>query len=321
MTNNSSHAIGNKAYLIESPLFLNGITRAGKFILGKVMSNIKDVEYFQYASILEHLPFLCRLGLISQEVASTLMRIHLDEHAYNMAIGRNLNFRFDDASSIYHSAEMNQYKQRSLEKNIPELLKAHKVRIPCFIIHESLPSMNVVFDTFPKAWVIDLQRHPVDLIHSWYVRGWGHRQLEDPLSFLPVLQGNGASIPWYASTWKDEYEKANRMDRVIGSIDYLVTEGEKTYQTLSANSKSRICRISYEGLILEPQKTAKTIGQFLDRPVQESLVVTMAREKLPNLSFAKDRPRKLNEIEKEATPDFLKKLNALIKNYEQAFQS
>ena len=321
-SNTSNHSIGQKAHLIRSPLFLNGITRAGKFILGKIVSHIHGVEHFQYASLLEHLPFLSGMGLISNNVAINLMRVHLDEHAYNMAIGRNLNFRFDDASSLYHSSEINQYLQRSLENNLPHLLEDYKKseRLPCFIIHETMPHINVVFDAYPQPFIIDLQRHPVDLIYSWYRRGWGGRQVEDPLSFAPVLGGASSSIPWYASAWKDRYEKANRMDRIIGSISYLISEGQRTLKSLTSERRKRICQITYEKLVTDPQTTVKMLAQFLNRSVEETLSTTLSKEKLPNPNLLEKKADKLNEIRKESSQEYWEILECLIADYEQEYE-
>ena len=73
-----------------------GVTRAGKFLLGKLVSGIDTVEHVQHIAILEQLPFLTRLGFVQEEAAISLMRITVDEHAYNTIIAAQ-ETPFEDA--------------------------------------------------------------------------------------------------------------------------------------------------------------------------------------------------------------------------------
>lgn len=314
-----AHQIGEKNYLVNRPLFLNGITRAGKFLLGKLVACVKTVEYYQYVSVLEHLPFLQKMGLIDEEAAVALMRVHVDEHSYNYVIGRNLNARLSDASSVYNAPQFERYLSRSLTEDIPALLDRFRSEkaLPCFIIHEMLPNISIYFKAFPEVRIIDLHRHPVDLAHSWFRRGWGTRHLDDPLSFAPIIRGNRKGIPWYAASWKEEYEQASPMDRVIRSISFLTEEGEKTYRSLPSSNQKKMIRITYEALVEEPEKCVERIAAFLDTPVLDALRMVMAREKVPQKISLESRKKKLAELEQNASQEALILLHRLVKEYEK----
>lgn len=314
--------MGDKAYLISRVLFLNGITRSGKFLLGKIVSCIKTVEYYQYVSILEHLPFLHRLGMINEEAAIALMRINVDEHAYNYLIGRNLNSRLSDASCIYNAPHFERYLMRSFSENIPALLETFKAErsLPCFVIHEMLPNLGIYFKAFPEIRVIDIHRHPIDLVHSWHRRGWGERYADDPLSFAPIIQGNQDGIPWYAESWKEAYQNSSPMDRVILSISFLTEEGEKTYQNLGLPDQQRMIRVVYESLVEETEKIVDRMAAFLDAPVLEALPAIMAREKVPKKISLEARKNKLREIEANASPKNCDLLHRMVRDYESTFQ-
>lgn len=313
--------VAEKAYLVDNVLFLNGITRAGKFLLGKVISVLERVEHFQYVSILEHLPFLVRLGFIEEEAAIASMRVNVDEHAYNMAIGRNLNFRFTDASSLYNAPDFDGYLSRSLSADIQLLLEKFKnsKRLPCFIIHESLQDIPLFYKAFPAIKIIDLNRHPVDLISSWFRRGWGHRHGEDPLSFAPVFDGVKGALPWYATSWKEEYEAMSDADRVIKSVATLIEMGNKAYEKLSAIEKQKILRITYEELVENTPAVVEKMSSFLDMPAKESLPIVMKREKIPRKISLESRREKLLELEQTASKDKIELLYDLSKRYEAEF--
>ena len=48
---------------------------------------------------------------ISEDAAIALLRAQTDEFIYNSSIGRNLNFRPTDDSSVYNNANPNKYKK------------------------------------------------------------------------------------------------------------------------------------------------------------------------------------------------------------------
>ena len=306
MNNSMQYHIGEKPYLIQRPLFLNGITRSGKFLLGKLVSCIQSVEYYQYASILEHLPFLNKMGLVSEEAAIALIRIHVDEHAYNYLIGRNLNSRYSDASSIYNAPHFENYLSRSTTDDIPSLLERFKTgkRLSCFIIHEMLPNIEIYFKAF------------VNLAHSWYRRGWGNRYTDDSLSFAPVIKSSHSSVPWFAADWKEEYEVLTPVDRIIKSIYWITKEGKNTFDSLMPAQKERIFRITYEEIVEDTITSVQKIASFLDRPVLDDLSAIMGREKVPRKITSESRKIKLADFEREASPSHLEMLYQMIRDYE-----
>ena len=98
---------------LSSPIIVDGIGRSGKFFLGKILCGLENIEYFQYVSVLEHIPYLYRLGFINEDAAISLLQVNADEHFYNMLVGRNINLRFDDGSSVINSLEPELYDKRA----------------------------------------------------------------------------------------------------------------------------------------------------------------------------------------------------------------
>lgn len=82
-------------------LLIDGLPRTGKMLMTKLISNFHRVEYFQYLEVVEHLGILWRLGLIDDPLVRAFLRLQLDLAIYNRAVGRNLNLRRDDSSSLH----------------------------------------------------------------------------------------------------------------------------------------------------------------------------------------------------------------------------
>jgi len=99
----------NKPSFVKNPIFIDGFSRAGKLFLGKIVSCLKGIENFQYVSVIEQILYIHKIGSITKNAAIALIKCQVDEYAYNMYLGRNLNFRYDDTTSIYNNLELNNY--------------------------------------------------------------------------------------------------------------------------------------------------------------------------------------------------------------------
>ena len=311
--------IAQKRTLVKNPILIEGITRAGKFLLGNILDGFDRVDHYKYVSLLEHLPFLERLGLISEEVAVSLLQVNIDENAYNMQIGRNLNLRSEDKSSLIRSFKKKEYIQRTLMKDdtqaIDHLKKGNCYSV--FIIHEGMPNIKIFFKSFPKLKIISLQRHPVDIIYSWDVRGWGKREMLDPLSLQPCIRIGRRAMPWYAYRVSERYPQLNQMDRVIKIIMSLFEMSSEAVRTLTAQQRKKILFITYEDLVINTFDVIEQIGVFLKTKPLSIMPKILKREHCPNREIHKNRKQKLQDIRGKASKKVFQSLMNLIGRYEE----
>ena len=214
----------NKPSLVKTPIFIDGFGRTGKLLLGKIISCFNGIENFQNVSLIEQIISIHLIGSITQNAAIALIKAQIDQHTYHMYLGRNLNFRFDDATSLYNSLQMDEYLRRSLEPYSPKLKKEilNNKSKPLFVLHESFSGLKLLYEAYPKMKFIYLSRHPIDVVYSWFINDWGSRYKTDPLFTAPVVQTNNDLVPWHAADWKDEYVSLSNVDRVIKNISYLL---------------------------------------------------------------------------------------------------
>jgi hypothetical protein len=310
--------LGERKALVKDLLLIEGISRGGKFLLANILHGFDGVEHVQYYGLLEHIPFLERFGMIETKAAQTILRCEIDTHCYEMLIGRNLNLRRGDKSSIFNNPACNEFLKRCKEQDGDWALKKYSKENLCsmFILHELMPNIKIYFDTFQKLKVISIQRSPVYLVHSWYSRGLGKRYGKDPKLFSIPIQINGKNIPWFAADWGDEYLSLSEMDRVIASIEWITHASRKSYDSLDEGYKKRILFVTYEELLADTKRAIKKIESFLKRPVIKSKMrVIFDREKLPNLGYSELKNEKLITIKSKASPDYFDRLLALEAEY------
>jgi hypothetical protein len=281
----SKHKLLNK-----NILFLDGLGRAGKFFLGKIIGGFIDVDYFIYNPIIEHIIQLGGEGVIQEKDASALLSIYLNMSVYDYSLGRNLNTRRSDSSSIFNSFEPDFYLKRlNIDEGISGVKKIIKNnRYSTFMVHECTAYFNIIKKTAPSSKIILIRRNPIDVAYSWYMRGWGERFGTDPLAFIPTLGGErGIPIPVYAKNWIDKYENMNKCERVVSSVLYLMKEEE-----INVNIYDDILPVYYENLMIDPYTTIEIISNFLEKLPHSSISKIIEKE-VRVFDFASERKNKV----------------------------
>jgi hypothetical protein len=316
---NNSITLSLKPPLLDDILFLDGVTRAGKFMLGKVVSNFERMDYFHYVAILEHLPLLAYNNILDRQSTLSMMQLYLNQFGYDRMIGRGLNCRPDDSSSILNATDSKEYFERMKQPAYIEAVNSFKAksRLLPFLIHDCLSHYSLFKDAFPKMKMINIQRHPVDLVHSWYKRGWGRRLGVDPLAFTPMFSRNGVPHSWFATHWDVPlYEDMAEIDRVTRSIVTLARLDQKSL--VSHGKDSGLLVVCYEHIFCEPFTVLKEISKFVERVPLPNMDAVLTREEIPAKSDLKeDRQLKFVEIKKKSSTRFLNDLIQTSREYEE----
>ncbi len=309
---------GPKNPLVENLLIIEGISRSGKFLLANILNGLEGIEPSQYSPLLEQIPFLYSNGLIEKNTAKELIRCEIDMRCYETLIGRNLNVRPSDKSSIYNIPNHQRFLDRAKDPDGEIALRKfyEQANYSLFILHESLANIRIYFETFPNMKCISLVRNPLALAYSWYKRGLGKRWGTDPLLFeIPFTKTNNKVFPWFAMGWEDLYLKLNEIDRSILSIKSLANMAKKTYKDLPSDIKKRILIVSFENLTQDPESEIKRICNFLNKKALPEMKEILKREKLP-IRDQKDKQKEtLRKIGNIAKSQHLEELLKLSTNY------
>jgi hypothetical protein len=304
--------------LVKNLVLINGLGRSGKFFLGKIVSGFEDMEYFQYASLFEQIPYLVKLGALSEDAGVCLLQNHIDEYYYYRQLGRNLNLRLDDATSIYNSLEKEIYLKRS-ETPYGDKLKQEVVnnthRKFLLILHHTLPNIFIYYKAYPSLRLINLIRHPIDLIYSWYKENLHERVSNESFTFWPNVRGNSSPIPWYANDWKDEFENISGIDRIIRSISHLIKLGNESESSLTNRKKEQILTIKYEDVVEKTGMVIDKISLFLSSSTLNNIEEILKKENCPRRLKIDDRIRKENFILSKASQKYIILLNEMNDTY------
>ena len=270
--------------LTESVLLLDGITRAGKFLVGNILQELEGIEHYQYLGILEHLPYLERAGAIPPETSRAIARCVIDNAIYDQMVGRNLNLRRVDKSAIFNLSDHARYLERLEEGDDAAAMARLQSGRYCFpfIVHETLPNIHGYLELYPQLTVVHVERGPVDLVYSWYQRGFGRRWGNDSKLFAVALRAQrGGPIPWFAADWADEYLSLGEMDRVVRSMLWLFAANRAGYAALDSAQRARVVITSYERIIADTTAEIDRLSVQLGRRIKPQMPATLAKERLP----------------------------------------
>ena len=298
----SATALFSAPSVADELVLVDGITRAGKMLMAKLVSAFERIDFFQYQPVLEHIPILSRIGVMDAANAATYWRLSAGMATLDRAAGRNLNLRIGDSSSIDNAPDADRYLSRSREADFDGLLARFQGegRVPAFLTHETLPHAALVFAAAPKTRFVEVERNLVDLAYSWYRRGWGTRFGADAKALVPVLDVAGYPVPWFAAgfaeTFGQSYTAMSPADRCAASILALYREGEGAMARLSPAQRKQVHWVRYEDLLRDPRRALEGVGAFLGGKPLPGMDAILVREGLTGASPPKSSRVALREV-------------------------
>ena len=110
----------HKPFVIENIaknlIFVDGISRNGKSLFVGILPSLDRVEHINVIFLLEQTLPAVSLGILDAQYLKVLMRLYLNELAYNIQIGRNVNFRYTDHTGVINYKDPQVYYKRLSSK-------------------------------------------------------------------------------------------------------------------------------------------------------------------------------------------------------------
>ena len=127
---------------------ISAIGRSGKGMMAHVLSSFNRIEKNDFGNIFEYIGILWEYGKISRDAAISLLRIEGDTRLYNSFIGRDMNFRPTDSSSIFNNSDPNKYIKRLFNdaEAVDKIVFEKPIMQTAF--HDGIRYAELYFDTF-----------------------------------------------------------------------------------------------------------------------------------------------------------------------------
>ena len=264
-------------------LFISGLTRSGKALLCPIVSSFENTEKVNVNFFLEQIPFLNHLDKINDEASIYLLKTGISMMLYDNAIGRNVNFRKDDYTSVWKYRNPKEYIDRL---SIPDGDSAIKkieddLRLFPMMVHNGLINANLLFSAYPSLKMIHMQRNPVHIVFSWIKKGYGDDFYAGKRTSTPVIKYKSDFLPYFTYGWEDKYYQSNAADRVIYSIDHIRKQHKDTFEKLDKNIKKKILFVDHQSLLTKTNKNISIITKFLKTKISKDTPLILKQENCP----------------------------------------
>lgn len=208
--------------LLHKLAIVDGIGRCGKSLLIQLLTAFESVEKMEYNGVLEYVAIADKFQKISRDVGIAILKTDIDTALYNNMIGRNINTRLSDDTSIYKYHSPEKYIQRSLNPDgstVANLVQTEKPIYLCWT-HDLIHKSDLIFDAFQnKLLFFYINRLPVDLVYEWHnVKNYVGRMSKDPTEMQLCIKFKDNSVPEIAYGWEEEFLSLNPLDRTIKLI-------------------------------------------------------------------------------------------------------
>lgn len=297
-------------------ILIDGITRCGKSLLSNLIPTLKNVEQIQFMVLIEHLIPALSFGVVKKDFVKSSLRTLMNELAYNCLLSRNLNFRKTDQTGVYNHRNINEYLKRLEREEGDEIVKDLRDKefsFP-FMTHDLMVNLEYLDQLDLDYKMIQMYRHPIDNIYSWFTRGWGDRFDNDPRSFTLSLKYENNVLPWYCSGYEKEWLQYNSMERCVrAAIDLLYRSID---QHKKAKFPNKIHTITFEDFVQNSNIEMKKISLFLGKDITDSMELYMKKARCPRILKNQDRKNKLQKFKSGISNKLYQELLIISDRYE-----
>ena len=301
---------------ISNIIFVSGVTRSGKALVAQIIASLNGIEKVNVDFLMEQVNFLTYIKNIKKETAIYFLRRAFSILDYNLRIGREINFRKNDFTSIYSYRNPKKYfiNLRTKEgDSVVKSLKKEKNFIP-ILVHHGLLTTNL-FDAFDNFKFIEMLRNPIDTVFSWVNKDYGGEFYKSYRASILTLKYKKKIIPFYAFGWEKKYLKLNKYERIVEIFVRLENQKEKTLKKLSRKSKKNIFYLKLEDLYINPLDILDKLEKNLKKKRTKYTIKLLKKERLPRKIDLEEINIKKDILKKKLSSTYFNKLLLLEKKY------
>ena len=309
----------NNSKLFKKSFFNNiavvtGTYCSGKSMVAPIVSSLNNVEHVRKLLEADQIFHLANLKKINKEAAIFLVRHYLDKSFYEQLIGRNINFRIEDETSIFTAKNTQELANRIMLKRGEHIISKHikNKTIFCMDTHDGI----MLYDYWAKVSkglkLINIYRNTVDTVASWNKHGMGKLE-KIRFNEIILFKKDKNIFPHYYIKNNKDYLKNKSMDRIIDMVLYCQKKEYKNY--IKHKNKKNCIFIEFDDFAVNTNLNIKKICKFLKTKKSKSTKKIMDRENCPRVIDNKIYKEKLKKIKFFSTK---KKYEKLL-NFEKVF--
>jgi hypothetical protein len=271
---NNEIIVSRQNQLINKVILINGFPGCGKTMLSPIIAAFKNVEIMQYPTLIEQICELDNIQSIDSDVAESMIKMNADLLLYNVMMGRQINCRPSDLSSIFKNHPL-KYIKRMLgpgDETIPRIIEL-KNPVLHLTTHMQLSSSGLLFRALgDNLNFIEVVRHPFYMLI----------QMEKNFKLFSSSRNQHITYtykekeyPYFARGWEKRFDKANSFEKAIYSLNQY-------YSILfSKDYHDKVEIFPFEKFVKSPEAFMNIISDILDSEIDKNVKKEMSKQKVP----------------------------------------
>lgn len=296
-----------KESYFNNVVVVTGSLNSGKSMVAPIVSSLQRVEHLRKLIEVDQMLHLANLKKIKKEVSLFFIKHYLDKSFYEQLIGRNLNHRIGDETSIFTAKNSSELKNRIYLKRGDHIILKHikNKTIFCMDTHDGMMLFHLWKEVNKKFKFINVFRNPIDTVNGCYNVGQG--QIEKILiNEIIMFRKNKNIFPLYFLNKYKDYPKKSSMDRVIDEVLFCL---QKEYHNYKKYKNNKNCLfIENEDFAVNTDKNVKKICSFLKTKKSKFTHQIMKRERCPRIIDPNAYQEKIKKIKFLSTKKSFQKL-------------
>jgi len=284
--------------ILVKPIFLSGTKKSGKSLIYSLLKSFGSIEGVCKDFFLNHLFQLNKDNRLSNDVADFQIKNFLNFKFYESAIGRNLNTRIDDETSIWESPYVHQEFLKLLGNRGPKVATNLSKRRSRFVIdsHNLFLYINEIDRIYHNYYFINVNRSPASILTSW-IRDtlYSKESLNGILSQQLCLKIQNDLVPLILPKCSHiDFINANIADR-CALVYFYLHKKEEAFEN-STKKSHNFLNLSFEKTLLNPHETYKNISSYLSKIEYKEIQNIFITEQVPRLWSFDDEIKKLGKL-------------------------
>jgi hypothetical protein len=280
----TDYTLNRKDQLLNDLIIVDGQPGSGKTLFTQIFGSFDRVEHFTYSTEIENICGLLHLEKITEDAATSMIKIQLDQLIYESMMGRNTNFRYTDLSSVFKSPKIFEYIKRTFEQgdgHIPNKIIQRKP-ILNILTHNLLIFSNPLFKSINRnIYFFEIQRHPLYMIIQQTLNHINFYNDENKSrQFHLCLKTNDKEFFYWNHEYIDEFFLCNPVERAILEIEYF-TNKAIIFKQKNPEYIKNIKTINFENFVIDPKKYLDEILNFIQSKITKKTNKIMKKNKIP----------------------------------------
>jgi hypothetical protein len=274
--------VSRENQLFNKVILINGFPGCGKTMLSPIIAAFKNTEIMQYPFLIEQICELNYIQSINIDVAKSMIKMNADLLLYNAMMGRQINCRPSDLSSIFKNKPI-KYLKRMISPGdniIPSVIKLQNPVLH-LTTHMQLSALKILDGALGDNFnFIEVVRHPLYMLIQMEKN---FNMFSTAVNQHITYKHNEKEYPYFARGWEKKFDKSNNFEKAIYTLDNY-------YSILfSKNYHKKALILPFEKFVKSPEVFMNAISEIIGSRIDKNVKKEMKRQKVPR-QFLSDGP-------------------------------